>query len=68
LAKKMGIKAYGLLGNNGGDIKKLCDICFIVPSDITGRIQECHITAGHALMEYIEDRLLNSGYLELYKK
>ena len=67
LAKKMGIKAYGFLGSNGGDLKKLCDICFIVPSDITGRIQECHITAGHALMEYIEDRLLNSGYLELYK-
>lgn len=67
-AKKMGIKVFGFLGNGGGAASELCDASFIVPSDITGRIQECHITAGHALMEYIEDRLLNSGYLELYKK
>ena len=29
------------------------------------RIQECHITACHALMEYVEDELLQKGYLEL---
>ena len=67
-AKKMGIKVFGFLGNGGGAASDLCDASFIVPSDITGRIQECHITAGHALMEYIEDSLLSSGYLELYEK
>ncbi len=36
-----------------------------MPSTDTGRIQEAHITAGHALMEYIEDKLLESGYLNL---
>tara|TARA_B110000444_G_scaffold259582_1_gene303797 strand:- start:434 stop:1048 length:615 start_codon:yes stop_codon:yes gene_type:complete len=67
-AKKMGIKVFGFLGSDGGDAKALCDISFIVPSDVTGRIQECHITAGHALMEFVEDSLLHSGYLEIYKK
>ncbi len=27
--------------------------------------KEAHITAGHALMEYIEDKLIESGYLNL---
>jgi len=44
---------------------KYCDEVFIVPSNDTGRIQEAHITAGHALMEYVEDRLIESGYLNL---
>ena len=38
---------------------------FIVPSDVTGRIQESHITAGHGLMEYVEDRLIEDGFLNL---
>jgi len=42
-----------------------CDEAFVVPSDNTGRIQEAHITAGHALMEYIEDRLIESGHIHL---
>ena len=42
-----------------------CDETFIVPSDDTGRIQEVHITAGHALMEYIEDQLIELNYLHL---
>jgi D-sedoheptulose 7-phosphate isomerase len=64
-AKKMNINVFGFLGYKGGEALKYCDEAFIVPSDDTGRIQEAHITAGHALMEYIEDKLLESGYLNL---
>ena len=64
-AKKMGIKVFGFLGSGGGEALKYCDEAFIVPSNDTGRIQEAHITAGHALMEYIEDKLLESKYLNL---
>ena len=64
-AKKMNIKVFGFLGSGGGKAMDLCDEAFVVPSDNTGRIQESHITAGHALMEYIEDNLLESGYLQL---
>jgi len=65
VAKKMNIKVFGFLGSDGGKAIDLCDEIFLVPSDNTGRIQESHITAGHALMEYIEDRLLELGYLHL---
>jgi D-sedoheptulose 7-phosphate isomerase len=64
-ARKMGIRTIGFLGCNGGKALELCDNTFTVPSDNTGRIQEAHITAGHALMEYIEDELINDGYLHL---
>ena len=64
-AKELGIEVFGFLGCGGGEALKYCDEAFIVPSNDTGRIQEAHITAGHALMEYIEDRLLESEYLNL---
>ena len=64
-AKKMNVKVFGFLGCNGGDALKYCDEVFVVPSNDTGRIQEAHITAGHALMEYIEDKLLESGHINL---
>ena len=64
-AKEMNIKVFGFLGSGGGKTIELCDEAFIVPSNNTGRIQEAHITAGHALMEYIEDDLLESGYIQL---
>jgi len=64
-AKSMGINVFGFLGAGGGDALELCDEAFVVPSDNTGRIQEAHITMGHALMEYIEDSLLAVDYLHL---
>lgn len=67
LARKMNIKTLGFLGAGGGKVLELCDEVFLVPGDETGRVQECHITGGHALMEHIEDGLLERGYLELEK-
>jgi D-sedoheptulose 7-phosphate isomerase len=64
-AKDMGIKVFGFLGSGGGRAAQFCDEYFLVPSNDTGRVQEAHITAGHALMEYIEDGLIHDGYLNL---
>ena len=61
IAKTMGIKVFGFLGSGGGHALEFCDEAFIVPSNNTGRIQESHITAGHALMEIIEDELIDLG-------
>jgi D-sedoheptulose 7-phosphate isomerase len=52
-----------LLGDEGGPALADCDLALIVPSKITGRIQESHITIGHAMMELVEELLLESGYL-----
>lgn len=66
-AREMEINVFGFLGCGGGLASKDCDEVYIVPSEDTGRIQESHITAGHALMAYIEDRLIISGHIHLIK-
>ena len=63
LANERGIYTLGFLGNEGGEAIKYCDSAFVVPGKITARIQESHITAGHALLQYIEDLLLEKGWL-----
>ncbi len=56
-AKKMGIKTVALSGGDGGDIVKLADVSLVVPSKITARIQEAHITIAHIICEMIEQEL-----------
>ncbi len=62
-ARTSDIKSFAFLGGGGGPALPLCDKAFIAPSDITARIQECHITAGHVLMELIEEILLAKGQI-----
>ena len=63
-AKSKGIYSLGFLGGDGGEALKYCDSAFIVPSVSTARIQESHITAGHTLLQYVEDKLLEEGFLK----
>jgi len=63
-AREQGMVNVGLLGGNGGPALNECDLALVVPSTVTGRIQETHITIGHALMELVEDMLLKNGCLK----
>jgi len=56
-AKKMDLKTVALTGGDGGEIAKLADVSLIVPSAITARIQEAHITIGHIICELVEEQL-----------
>jgi len=62
-AREKKMVTIGLLGGDGGSTLAECDIALVVPSKLTGRIQETHITIGHALIELVEDLLLERGYL-----
>jgi len=64
-SRKIKIKTIGFLGSEGGESLKHCDLAFIVPSNKTARIQEAHITAGHAVIEYVEGRLIEEGFLSV---
>ena len=66
-AKNLNIKVFGFLGCKGGKAINYCDEAFVVPSHDTGRIQESHITAGHALMEHVENKLIEINHIELKK-
>jgi D-sedoheptulose 7-phosphate isomerase len=56
-AKQEKLKTIGLTGGTGGTLANLVDICLIIPSKNTPRIQEAHITIGHILCELVEDQL-----------
>lgn len=56
-AKKNGLKTVALTGGDGGEIAKITDVSFIVPSSVTARIQEAHITIGHIICELVEQAL-----------
>jgi D-sedoheptulose 7-phosphate isomerase len=56
-AAKMGLKTIILSGGDGGDLAKIADASLIVPSAVTARIQEAHITIGHIICELIEEAL-----------
>ena len=56
-AKKMGLKTVALTGGDGGELAKLADLSLVVPSLVTARIQEAHITVGHIICELIEESL-----------
>jgi D-sedoheptulose 7-phosphate isomerase len=57
-ARERGLVTVGWTGGKGGKLAGLVDHAFVVPSDVTARIQESHITLGHVLCELIEDVLL----------
>jgi D-sedoheptulose 7-phosphate isomerase len=56
-AHERGLVTVGWTGAGGGKLADVVDYCFSVPSLVTARIQECHITLGHVLCELIEERL-----------
>jgi len=67
LANERGIYSLGFLGGDGGEALEYCNTAFIVPDKVTARIQESHITAGHALLQYVEDKLLETAWLTVDK-
>jgi D-sedoheptulose 7-phosphate isomerase len=60
-AKKMGLKTIALTGGDGGDLAKLADLAVLVPSSVTARIQEAHITIGHAICDIVEQALFQGA-------
>jgi len=57
MARTLNVSTIGLTGGSGGKMRELCDLCICVPSEVTARIQEMHITIGHAICEILEERL-----------
>lgn len=56
-AKELGCKTIGFLGCDGGRITEIVDTAITVPSRVTARIQESHITIGHIVCGLIENEM-----------
>ena len=55
----MGLKTIALAGCGGGKLASLCDVNIIIPSNVTARIQEAHITILHIICELIDKEFEN---------
>jgi len=56
-ARELGLTTIGWTGGKGGKLAEAVEYSFVVPSTVTARIQESHITLGHVLCELIEEEL-----------
>jgi D-sedoheptulose 7-phosphate isomerase len=57
-AKAGGLTTVAWTGGTGGKLAGMVDFAFVVPSTVTARIQESHMTLGHVLCELTEEELL----------
>lgn len=62
-ARERGLRTVALVGKGGGQLASRVDVAIAVPSEVTARIQECHVAAIHVLCELVEDELFpeNAG-------
>ena len=68
-AKKKKVFSICFLGGTGGQAKKFSNISLIVESEITARIQECHIFLGHFILEKVESMLmLNKKFNKFFSR
>jgi D-sedoheptulose 7-phosphate isomerase len=49
-AKSKGAKAVGFAGYDGGAMKKICDVCVIVPADSTPHVEGLHVVLSHLII------------------
>jgi D-sedoheptulose 7-phosphate isomerase len=64
MALSKGMKVVGLLGKDGGQLKKIVTVPLVVPCPITDRVQEVHIKVIHLFIEGIERRMFPENYLD----
>ncbi len=53
-ARNRGCKVIGMTGAGGKKLASLSDVCILIPSGRTARIQEAHITVAHIWCEIID--------------
>jgi D-sedoheptulose 7-phosphate isomerase len=56
-ARERGAFTAALTGEGGGQCLTACDLLLAIPSRVTPRIQESHITLGHILCGLVEESL-----------
>jgi D-sedoheptulose 7-phosphate isomerase len=59
VAKAKGMKIVGLVGRDGGDFNKYCDVLINVGGDCTPQIQELHLPVYHILCQMLESYFFN---------
>lgn len=56
-AKRMGVKVIGLAGFGGGQLAKMADVAFVVPSNEYGPVEDVHMILDHIITGYLYEKL-----------
>jgi D-sedoheptulose 7-phosphate isomerase len=56
-AQDNGLRTFGWTGAGRSAMDDCCDLILHAPSKVTARIQECHITLGHAICALVDEML-----------
>ena len=57
IARQEGAFNIGLTGYLGGEMKKLCDLCIVIPSDNMQIIEDLHLSVTHALFTIVRNKI-----------
>ena len=60
-ARDNGVLTIGLGGPSETEMDLYCDIILHVPSPVTARVQECHITVGHIICAHVDKMIFGGG-------
>jgi len=63
-AKQLGARTIGISGRDGGKLKDVAEVCIVVQSDKSSRIQEAHILIGHVICQQVEQVALRDPRLQ----
>jgi len=56
-ANSIGINTVAMTGNNSSVLSELATLTINAPSSETNHIQECHITIGHLVCKFVEEKM-----------
>jgi D-sedoheptulose 7-phosphate isomerase len=56
-ANKKGVLTVAFTGEGGGELSRIANMSFKIPSNDTPRIQEVHMILGHSLCEIVEQKM-----------
>ena len=57
IARESGAFTVGLTGFQGGQMKVLCDVCIIIPSDNMQIIEDLHLSVTHSLFTAVRQKI-----------
>jgi D-sedoheptulose 7-phosphate isomerase len=57
VARQEGAATVGIAGFQGGEMKSLCDICVVVPSDDVQVIEDLHLAMAHSIYRIVHSRM-----------
>ena len=57
VARQAGATTVGISGFQGGEMKSLCDICVVVPSNNMQIIEDLHLAIAHSIFRIVHSRM-----------